>query len=78
MPPRTAKASAPKKTYRFGAFLRLYGPRGAPTHAKLVFGHAPRPNTPEAFLAELAEEREYDYLALRQGLRWRYRPSLGD
>jgi hypothetical protein len=56
-------SSDKKKVHRFGAFLRLYGPRGAPTHAKLVLGHEPRPGTPEAFLDELVEERDLDYRA---------------
>lgn len=45
---------------RFGAFLRLYGPKAAPTHAALVFSRDARRNTPESFHEELAEERRLD------------------
>lgn len=54
--------------HRFGAFLRLYGPRGAPTHAKLVLAHLPRRHTPEAFHEELGEERKTDRAARDGGI----------
>lgn len=40
-----------------GAFLRLYGPKGARTHAVLVQTRQPAPGTPEAMAAELDAER---------------------
>lgn len=50
-------AEYPRKTKsRHGAFLRLYGPRGARTHAVLVQTRAPAPGTPEAMAAELDAE----------------------
>jgi hypothetical protein len=51
-----------KKRHRYQAFLRLYGPREAPTHAMLVIpdSHQPDEGTPEHFLRELAEERRVD------------------
>lgn len=57
-----------KTPKRFGAFLRLYGPRHAPSHAKLVIGHAPRRNTPEAFHDELQQERTTDHSARQAGI----------
>lgn len=57
-----------KPPKRFGAFLRLYGPLDARTHAKLVLAHAPRPHTPEAFHDELEEERKWDWHARRAGV----------
>lgn len=56
---QTGRQVKPKKPKRFGAYLRLYGPLNARTHALLVLGHEPRPNTPEAFLLEMEEERRY-------------------
>jgi hypothetical protein len=54
--------SRAKRYRRYGAFLQLYGPKGAPTHAKLVISnsHQFEEDTPEHFLVELAEERRRD------------------
>jgi hypothetical protein len=57
--PKVPKQKKPVK--RFGAYLRLYGPKDARTHAKLVLGHEPRSNTPEAFLQELEAEEKANY-----------------
>jgi hypothetical protein len=50
----------PKKRVvkRFGAFLRLYGPKGRETHAVLVLGHGPEIDTPRGFLDELDVEEK--------------------
>lgn len=48
---------------RFGAFLRLYGPKAAPTHAALILTRDARRNTPEAFHEELSEERRLEQVA---------------
>jgi hypothetical protein len=67
--PRRQDVARPKKqAKRFGAFLRLYGPLKARTHAVLVLGHAPRHDTPRGFLDELAEERRLD--AICRGMRY--------
>jgi hypothetical protein len=60
---------ASSKPRRYGAFLRLYGPREAKTHAVLVMGHEPREDTPEGFQAELVEERRVERLARGPGER---------
>lgn len=59
--------SSAKRRHRFGAFLRLYGPKGASTHAVLVIpeSHEPDAYTPEAFQRELELERKKDQLAQR-------------
>jgi len=65
----------PKK-HRYQAFLRLYGPKGKPTHAVLVIppSHQYDQDTPERFLRELAEERRLDsMLSPVQRLRPLYR-----
>jgi hypothetical protein len=66
---KTKKPRADKKVRRFGAFLRLYGPKGTPTHAKLVLAHDAWPDTPEAFYEELQAEVKLD--APRLGARMR-------
>jgi len=50
------------KKHRYQAYLRLYGPRGKPTHAVLVIppSYQPDDDTPEHFVRELAEERRVD------------------
>lgn len=60
-------ASSTKRRHRFGAFLRLYGPKGAPTHALLVIpgSHTPDAYTPEAFHRELEEEERATRMAAR-------------
>lgn len=45
-----------KKKSKHGAFLRVYGPKGARTHAVLVQTRAPEPGTPEAMLIEIDGE----------------------
>jgi hypothetical protein len=60
-------SSKPKKRYRrYGAFLRLYGPVQARTHAALVLSYTPEEGTPEAFREELVQERKID--AIGRGL----------
>lgn len=63
---------------RFGAFLRLYGPKGAPTHAKLVIGCEPWPDTPEAFFNEVEEERRVDRVARSHGFNVEYRVHISN
>lgn len=52
----TAEHPRKPKSRHGGAFLRLYGPRGARTHAVLVQTREPAPGTPEAMVAELDAE----------------------
>lgn len=61
---------------RFGAFLRLYGPKGKPTNAVLVLGHDPEPGTPRGFLAELEVEDKYERHGRANGVAVRYMPGL--
>ena len=58
---------------RFGAFLRLYGPKGKPTHAVMVLGHGPEPDTPRAFMDELDAESKLEGQARQHGIgtEWR-------
>lgn len=60
---------APKsKKKRHGAFLRVYGPVAARTHAVLTQTKEPEPGTPEAMAAELdADLRQPAYFHLTQG-----------
>lgn len=60
-PPKESKP--PKKRYRWGAQLRVYK-----THARLILKAEPRPNTPEAFYAELAEEARANNVAKDHGM----------
>lgn len=51
------------KRHRQGAHLVLYGPKAAPTHARLVSrdsGYEVDAHTPECFLLELDYERRVD------------------
>lgn len=41
---------------RSGVFLRLYGPRKAPTHAIIAYTHPPDPSTPRGMYAEIFKE----------------------
>lgn len=70
MPPRRRRSRVVK---RFGAFLMMYGPRDAPTHAVLKLGHGPEPNTPRGFLLELEtqERTENHGKAHGIGTEWR-------
>lgn len=50
------------KQHRQGAHLILYGPKDAPTHARLVSRTSSfevETDTPEGFLLELEDERRY-------------------
>jgi len=50
------------KQHRQGAHLILYGPKGAPTHARLVSrteSFQIETDTPEGFLLELADEERF-------------------
>lgn len=50
------------KQHRQGAHLVLYGPKNAPTHARLVSrseSFQVEQDTPEGFLRELADERRF-------------------
>jgi len=61
------------KQHRQGAHLVLYGPKGAATHARLVSRtdtYLVEPDTPEAFLDELASERRLGSM-LPPGRRFR-------
>lgn len=70
--PKVAKEPKPKKKpRRWDASLRLYGPRGAPTHARLIIGADPPVDTPEAFYNELMEETHANQQAKHHGL-WTY------
>lgn len=54
-----------KKKSKHGAFLRLYGPKTAPTYAVLVQTREPEQGTPEAMLLEIdAEPRNPMYAHL--------------
>lgn len=53
---KTHPAPPRKKKSKHGAFLRVYGPKGARTHAVLVQTREPAPDTPEAMAAELDNE----------------------
>lgn len=59
----------PKKRHRYGAFLRLYGPAVARTHACLVIpdSYEPHEDSPEGFARELDRERWLQ----KQAERWR-------
>lgn len=51
------------RQHRQGAHLVLYGPKAAPTHARLVSrasGYEVDPHTPECFALELEDERRID------------------
>lgn len=39
-----------------GVFLRLYGPRKAPTHAVMAYVHAPDADTPRGMHVEISKE----------------------
>jgi hypothetical protein len=73
----SSKKRSPK---RLGAFLRLYGPKAAPTHAVLVLGNDRREDTPEAFYRELEGEKDLNYRAAQHGfgLFWQLRFSRAD
>ena len=42
----------PPKKQKTGAYLRMHGPRGAPTHAVLVETRVPHPDTPAGLYME--------------------------
>lgn len=61
-----------KKKHRYGAFLRLYGPRGKHTGAVMILTHAPEPDSPEDFYYELELEhtmRRNHHAGMRVQLR---------
>lgn len=74
-PPKPPKAV--KQRYRrYGAYLKLYGPIAARTHARLVFTVEPEDNTPEGFLAELEVEEKTNNWAMRNGCGTQFNIAL--
>lgn len=61
---------------RFGAFLRLYGPKDAPTHAVLVLGRPDLPDTPRAFQAELDAQYQVEHHGKVHGIGTEWRLHL--
>lgn len=65
-----------KRSHRFGAFLRLYGPAKARTGAVMVLGRAAERDTPRGFLDELEDEDKIEKIGRTNSMPTEYRMHL--
>lgn len=65
---KAEQAAAPKRKVKHGSFLRLYGPRKAPTHAVLIETKIDL-ETPAGFYLEPTKST---FEEVQKGRRWPY------